>query len=168
MSISRVIETYKYPEHDTYTGSVQRSEFTFRTVKGLNLVIKWLMEDLIVAKCKFADVVPLRATLKAKEIKESWLDYITTEYTLIVYTHDSPAIASITLAIAAALTAAGFLVLAWNSTPETWGAIAKVPEAFAKIPEGLAKIPLYVAIAFVGYIAVKAFGGKYGTKIERT
>lgn len=160
MSISEVVETYKYPEHDTYVGAVERAEFTFRTVKGLTLIIPWLMEELIVVKAKLADVTPLRAVLKAKTIQESYLDYVTTEYTLILYFHDSPAVASIILAIAAALTAAGFLVLSWNATPETWGAVAKVPEALAKIPESISKIPLYAAVAFMGYLAIKVYGMK--------
>lgn len=159
-----VLATYKYPEYDSYTGPSERAEFKFRAVKGTKLIVKWLLEELIPAKARLADVYPLYATLKVRHIKEDFLDYISDDYHLILYFHDSPAVASIILAIAAAITAAGFLVLAWNSTPDTWEAIAKVPEGIAKIPTGFAEIPKQTATMFLvaglGVIAFLAFKSK--------
>lgn len=127
-----VVGTEKFPEHDTYTGPAERAEIVFRNVKGLSLVYNWLMDDIIKLKCKFADVTPLRATLKKETIKESWLDYVTDQYTLIFYYHDSPSVASVILAISVALTAAGFLVLTLRSEPQVWTNLSTAPKAVAE------------------------------------
>jgi len=162
MAIYKTIATYEYPESKTYNGPSHRAEFNFRSLKGTKLIVKWLLEDLIVYKSKMTDVTPLRAVLKHKEIKLGYLDYVTDDYILILYFHDSPAVASIILAIATAIAAAGFLVLSWNSTPDTWRAISQVPANLAKIPAKFAEIPkqtstlvLSLAALFLSYNFIK-------------
>ena len=143
--VSRVIATYEYPEYKTYNGPAERAEFVFRNVKGLSLLPDWVFETLILTKARLADVTPLYAVLKESTLKESFLDYVTSEYTLILHYHDSPAIASIILAVAAALTAAGFLVLSVKSDPETWGDVARSAATVATGGSDILKYGLLLA-----------------------
>lgn len=157
------LATYEYPEALTYSGPSHRAEINFRALKGTKLLVNWLLEDLIVYKAKMSDVTPLRAVLKHKEVNTGYLDYITDDYQLILYFHDSPAVASIILAISTALVAAGFLVLAWNSTPDTWKSISKIPLAISEIPKQTSKVVLYAGIALAGlfYLQTKNKGTSY-------
>jgi hypothetical protein len=162
MATQTVLSTYAYPENDVYQGPAYKGVVTFRGLKGTQLVIKYLMEDLIIAKCKLADVTPLRAILKISQIKEDYLDYITDEYELTLYYHESPAIAGVIYAIAIAIAALGFLVIAWRSTATTWEKAASATQGLVELPTAIASsvktLAIYSTILTALYFIYKAYG----------
>lgn len=161
MSAQIVLATYDYPESDIYSGDANQGIITFRGVKGTQLVIKWLMEELIVAKCAIADVTPLRAILKVSQVGVDFLDYLTDEYELTLYYHDSPAVIGVIYAIAVAIAAVGFLVIAWRSTATTWQKIAEIPKSVALIPTTISNALKNISGALIGvaiaYVVFKSY-----------
>lgn len=152
MATQTVLATYDYEESESYEGPALKGIITFRGLKGTQLAVKWLLEDLIRAKCAIANVTPLHAILKVSQIQEEYLDYITDEYELILYYHESPVVISVIYAIAVAIAAVGFLIIAYKATETTWESVANLPSTIAALPESLSKAA--VNIAGVGIAAV--------------
>lgn len=166
MSSQVVLSAYNYDASNTYDGPAEQGVITFRGAKGTQLAIKWLMEDLIKAKCALADVTPLRAILKVSQIGTDFLDYLTDEYELTLYYHESPAVIPVIYAIAIAIAAVGFLVLAWRATSTTWQKLAEIPANIAAVPTSIASAFSDVSIALVGIAIAYAMYKSYSKETK--
>lgn len=153
------IASRKYPEFDTYTGKATRAEFVFRNVSGLSFLSNWLIDTVVDKQTKLADATPLQAILKERRLELPYLPDIISEYELVIHYHDSPLVVMLTLAVAAALAAAGFLVMSVKSDPEDWSpskTVASVAEA--------ARYAAYATIAIVGFLVFRSMKGLIPSK----
>jgi len=162
MSTQQVLATYEYDAYKTYDGHAYKGIINFRGVKGTQFAINWLMESLIVAKCKLANVTPINAILKVNQIKEDYLDYVTDDYELTLYYHESPSILAVVYAVATALAAAGFIVLAFNSTPTVWNNVSKSVENITDLPKSLAISTRSITYSIAALLGLLLIYKKYG------
>ena len=150
----KTIATREFPEFSTYSGPATVAEFTFRNVAGLSAVGDLVLNTIVIAQTKLADATPLQAVLQERRLEIPYLPDIISEYHLILHYHESPLIIAVTLAIAAALTAAGFLVMTIKSNSEAWS-----PAVVTGNVKETSKYIAYAAIAIATVAGLRTLRG---------
>lgn len=145
----KILREKLYPEAYTYNGPAQVINIKFKGVSVLSLKPDWLLDTLIWAESKKADITLLKATIKERRLQLPYLPDIVSEYELIVHYHESPMIIAIGALIVGALIGVGFVILSAKApTGEDWHSLLKETKGIAKyIGLGLLSIASVFAIA---------------------